>query len=113
MTSIKAVITMLVTVLCASLLLLGNGFERVGQVALSIYALLMCLVLLADQSQSAKVPVTPLPVKYLARICFLYVVVVSAYTGHMVIAFVLALTWIIAWAQRVLRQAERDKQLAE
>lgn len=113
MTSIKAVITMLVTVLCASLLLLGAGFERVGQVALSIYTLLMCLVLFADQSQSAKAQITALPLKYLARACFLYVVVVSAYTGHMVIAFVLALTWIIAWAQRVVRQSEKNKQVAE
>lgn len=113
MTTIKALIAMTVTVLCASLFFLEGGLERVGQVALSIYALLCCSILFAGESQSAKPPATSWPVRYLARVCFLYVVVVSAYTSHMVIAFVLALTWIIAWAQRVVRQTENDKQIAE
>gem|GEM_PF-5018432 len=54
-----------------------------------------------------------MPVNYLARVCFLYVVVVSAYTGHMIIAFVLALTWIVAWAQRASRQIAKGKDQAK
>gem|GEM_PF-4670076 len=58
---IKALIAMAVTVLCASLFLLGGGFERIGQVALSVYALLMCLVLFAKEIRPPSQSPLPCP----------------------------------------------------
>lgn len=109
MKTIKLLIAIAVTILCASLLLLGEGFERIGQVALSLYALICCAVLFTKENP----PREPLMIRIIARLAHLYVVLACAYTGHSIIAFVLGAVWVLAWAQRASRELAAEKKTAE
>ena len=105
MTNTKTLIVMAGTVVCASLLLLGGGLERIGQVALSVYAVVIFLTIFVKHPG----PSVPFEIKILARSSFLYVVAAAAYTEHMVIAFVLAISWVLVWLHRGARKAEEEK----
>ncbi|MFG0917255.1 hypothetical protein [Pseudomonas sp. CJQ_11] len=112
MTHIKSLISMACMVACASFLLMGGGMERVGQVGLVVYAVL--IVFLTALTMLAKVPVveSPVAVKIAGRASYLYVVAVSAFTEHMVIALVLAISWVLGWIFRAARKAEAEKATA-
>lgn len=105
MKTFKLLIAISITILCASLLLLGEGFERIGQVALSLYALICCVALFAKENP----PREPLAIRIIARLAHLYVVLVCAYTGHSIIAFALAAVWVLVWAQCASRQLDTAK----
>lgn len=105
MTKTKIFTVMALTVACASLLLLDGGLERIGQVMLSVYALLVTLTVFAKDQDPEKSIFILVP----ARLSFAYVVCVSAYTGHMVIAFTLAVAWIVGWLVRTSRKLEAEK----
>lgn len=109
MTKAKIFAVMALTVACASLLLLGGGLERIGQVMLSVYALLVTLTVFAKDPDQKKSIFILVP----ARLSFAYVVCVSAYTGHMIIAFTLAIAWIVGWLIRASRKLEAEKAQAK
>lgn len=109
MSHIKTLIAMACTVACASFLLLGGGMERVGQVGLAVYAALMLVLMILSAFVKDMGPESPMPIKILGRGSYLYVVAASAFTGHMIIAFVLAISWVLGWFFRSVRKAEAEK----
>lgn len=109
MKNTHALIAMACTVVCATLLLLGGGMERIGQVALAVYAVLIAMTTLLVIFGKDSTPETPLSLKILARASYLYVVAASAFTGHMIIAFVLASSWVLGSLFRAARKIESEK----
>ncbi len=112
MTHIKSLISMACMVACASFLWLGGGMERIAQVGLAVYAVL--IVLLTVLTMFNKVPIVepPVAIKIAGRASYLYVVAVSAFTDHMVIALVLAISWVLGWIFRAASKAEAEKATA-
>lgn len=105
MTKTKILTVMALTVACASLLLLGGGLERIGQLMLSIYAVLVVLAVFPKEQVQKR----PILVIVAGRLSFAYVVCASAYTGHMIIAFTLTVAWIVGWLIRTSRKLEAEK----
>lgn len=97
MSAAKTLAAQCALVSTASLLLVGGGWGQIAQVALSIIAGLFVLAIFVPPPEEKRGPVATL----ISRMVLVYVVAVSAYTGHLIIATVLAVSWLVIYAKAI------------